>query len=104
MRLPTVIKDDIPDVNLTPLLIYCPIIPNILQYVMDSYLPVTENTSAVSCFLLASLIPLETVLLAYFLRVLGIDPTQIIILNPLQLVCYYNCLVLLIASWCIHQL
>ena len=62
MRLPTVIEDYIPDVNLKPLLIYCPNITNTFYYVVDSYLPVTENTFTVIYFLLASLIPPKTVL------------------------------------------
>ena len=48
MRLPTVIEDYIPDVNLKPLFTYFPVITNILHYVVDCYLPVTENTSTVT--------------------------------------------------------
>ena len=82
MRLPTVIEDYIPDVYLKPLLIYGPIITNTFPYVVGIYLPFTKNTSSVIGFLLASLIPPKTVLPAHLLQVLGIDSTQIPILNP----------------------
>ena len=62
MRLPTVIQDCIPDVNLKPLPIYCSIINDIAHHVVDSYLLVTENTSTVIFFLIASLTPPKTVL------------------------------------------
>ena len=77
MRLPKVIEDCLPDVNFKPLLIYCPIITDIAHCVVDSYLPVIENTSQVISFLPAGLIPPKTVLPAQPLRVLDIDPTQI---------------------------
>ena len=82
MRLSRVIEGYIPDVTLKPFLIYCPIITDTSYYVVGIYLPVTENTSTVISFLLASLIPLKTVPPAHLLQVLGIDPTQITILNP----------------------
>ena len=82
MRLPTVIEVYIPDVTLKPFLIYCPIITNTFHYVVDIYLPVTENTSSVIGFLLASPNSPKTVPPSHLLQVLGIDPTQIPILNP----------------------
>ena len=82
MRLFMVIEGYIPDVTLKPFLIYCPIITNTFHYVVGFYLPVTENTSLVIGFLLASLIPPKTVPPAHLLQVLGIDSTQIPILNP----------------------
>ena len=88
MRLSRVIEDYIPDVTLKPFLIYCPIITNTFHYVVVIYLPVTDNTFSVFGFLQVSLIPPKTVPPAHLLQVLGIDPTQITILNPQQLVCY----------------
>ena len=71
MRLPTVIEDYFPDVNLKPLLIHCPNITNTFHYVVDIYLPVTENTSTVIKLLLASPIPPKTVPPAHLLQALG---------------------------------
>ena len=82
MRLSKVIEGYIPDVTLKPFLIYCPIITNTFHYVVGIYLPFTENTSSVIGFLLSSQIPPKAVPLAHLLQVLGIDPTQITILNP----------------------
>ena len=82
MRLSTVIEGYILDVTLKPFLIYCPIITNTFHYVVAICLSVTENTSTVINFLLASLIPPKTVPTAHLLQVLGIDPNQIPILNP----------------------
>ena len=82
MRLPPVIEVYIPDVTLTPIRIHCPIITDTFPYVVGIYLLFIKNTSSVIGFLLASLIPPETVLPAHLLQVLGIDSTQIPILNP----------------------
>ena len=82
MRLSRVIEGYISDVTLKPFLIYCPIITNTFHFVVDIYLLFTENTSSVIGFLLASLILPKTVPTAHLLQVLGIDPTQIPILNP----------------------
>ena len=82
MRLSRVIEGYIPDVTPKPFLLYCPIITDTFHCVVGIYLPFTENTSSVIGFLQASLIPPETVPTAHLLQVLGIDPTQIPILNP----------------------
>ena len=82
MRLSMVTEGYIPNVTLKSFLIYCPIITNTFHYVVGIYLLFTENTSSVIGFLLASLIPPKTVPPAHLLQVLGIEPTQIPILNP----------------------
>ena len=82
MRLSRVIEGYIPDVTPKPFLLYYPIITDTFHCVVGIYLPVTENTSSVIGFLQASQIPPKMVPTAHLLQVLGIDPTQIPILNP----------------------